>query len=260
MHTVFVPPLLCSARVWEGVIPAAWSFGSVSIADTRRDDSMAAMARRLLDSAPPTFVLAGASMGGYLALEVMREAPERVSGLALICTSARPDSPEQLAARPQQSRLAADGGFDTLVDAAFRPLVAPEHENDGRLLDLWRVMAGEVGLDAFLVQHEAVKARADSRALLAGIRCPTLVVHGTGDRLIAPDNAVEIADLVPNAELRLIDGAGHFILCEQPQQVAAAFSEWAAPVANAQGSLLRISAGTAGMSSGTEPLRRERVA
>jgi len=161
-------------------------------------------------------------MGGYVALEVMRLAPERVTGLALISTSARPDSPEQVASRRAQARAVAAGRFDELVDAVYPVLVDAGNIARKDLADFWRTMAHEIGPDAFLTQLAAVMTRPDSRHDLASIRCPTAVVHGTGDRLIAPENAVEIADAVPDAQLTLVPDAGHMIAQEQPRAVTAA--------------------------------------
>lgn len=225
MHTVLVPPLLCSSRVFDHLVPVAWSFGSVSVADTRRDATMEGMARRLLAGAPERFALVGVSMGGYVALEVTRQAPERVAALGLVCTSARPDTSQDVAQRRRQSDLAASGGFDALVDLAFPGLVTQETESDAALLGLWRTMAHEVGVAAFLTQQEAVTGRADSRPLLGEIGCPVAVVHGTGDRLISPERSEEIAALVPGARLTLVPDAGHFVVQQQPVPVGRAVGD-----------------------------------
>lgn len=222
LHTVLIPGLLCSARLYEQLLPPVWSYGGVSIADTRRDSTVTGMAQRLLAAAPDRFALVGLSMGGYVALEVMRLAPERVSGLALISTSARPDSPEQVASRREQERAVAAGRFNELVDAAFPVLVDAGNIARVDLADSWRTMAVEIGPVAFVAQLAAVRGRPDSRADLASIRCPTAVVHGTGDRLITPDNAAEISDGVPGAQLTLVPDAGHMIAQEQPRAVEAA--------------------------------------
>lgn len=187
LHTVLIPGLLCSARLYEHVLPAVWSYGGVTIADTRRDSTVTAMAQRLLAVAPDQFVLSGLSMGGYVALEVMRLAPERVTGLALISTSARPDSPEQVASRREQAQAVAAGRFDELVDAVYPVLVDAGNIARTDLADSWKEMAHEIGPDAFVAQLTAAMARPDSRPNLAAIRCPTAVVHGTGDRLITPE-------------------------------------------------------------------------
>jgi pimeloyl-ACP methyl ester carboxylesterase len=183
---------------------------------------MAAIAARLLRDAPDEFTLLGTSMGGYVALEVVRQAPERVRALGLLSTSARADTPEQTAARLQQSRLVESGQFDALVDAAFPGVVAANHESDQALLGLWRAMAAGVGPEAFVRQQAAVISRSDSRGLLASISCPTTVIHGADDRLIPAELGRELARSIPGAELVLIDDAGHLALSEQPAAAVAA--------------------------------------
>ncbi|MFC4244424.1 alpha/beta fold hydrolase [Gryllotalpicola reticulitermitis] len=235
MQTILVPPLLCSPQVYAPVVDTAWSYGAVTIADTRRDDTIAGMAARLLRDAPQRFALLGTSMGGYVALEVIRQAPGRVAGLALVSTSARADSSEQLAARLRQSQLVARGRFDELVDAAFRGVVAERHEADAELLRTWRNMAATVGAQDFMLQQAAVVARADSRDLLARISCPTFVIHGAEDRLIPVESSDEIAAGVSGAALRLVAEAGHFLFLEQPAAAAAVVDEFLATVSEAVG-------------------------
>ena len=225
LHTVLIPGLLCSARLYEQLLPTVWTYGGVTIADNRRDTTVTAMAQRLLTAAPERFVLAGLSMGGYVALEVMRLAPERVAGLALISTSARPDSPDQVASRREQELAVVAGRFGDLVDAVFPVMVDAGNIARTDLADFWSTMAAEVGPEAFLSQLEAVIGRPDSRPDLASIRCPTAVVHGTGDRLIAPDHALETRNAVPDARLTLVPNAGHMIGQEQPRALAAAVTE-----------------------------------
>jgi pimeloyl-ACP methyl ester carboxylesterase len=224
MHTILVPGLLCSPRLYEPVLPALWHHGPVTIADTRRDDGLPAMAERILASVSGPFALAGVSMGGYVALEVVRQAPERVRALALLSTSARPDTPEQTAARRQQVELARDGGFDDVVAAAFPRIVDRANADDERLRSICRAMADEVGPDAFARQQEAIVSRPDSRPLLATIACPTLVVHGTGDGLIDPENGRELAAGIPRSHLELLDRCGHSPTLERPEATAAALA------------------------------------
>jgi pimeloyl-ACP methyl ester carboxylesterase len=220
--TILVPPLLCSPLAYAPVLDVAWSFGAVSLADTRSDDSIAAMATRLLRDAPERFALVGTSMGGYVALEVVRQAPERVRALALVSTSARADTPEQIGARRQQSQLVEDGQFAALVDAAFAGVVAAANQSSQALLGLWRAMTAAVGPEAFLRQQAAVIGRVDSRALLPSIACPTTVIHGADDRLMPVELGREIAASIPGADLVIIDGAGHFAFSEQPDAGRAA--------------------------------------
>src|SRR5262245_66465122 len=111
LPSVLVPGLNCSARLYAEQIPVLWRFGPVQVADHTRDDSMAAIAARILAAAPPRFALAGLSMGGYIALTIVQQAPERVARLALLDTSARPETPEQTARRKPQIALAESGPF-----------------------------------------------------------------------------------------------------------------------------------------------------
>jgi pimeloyl-ACP methyl ester carboxylesterase len=226
MTTILVPPLLCSPLAYAPILDAVWSFGAVSLADTRSDDSIAAMAARLLRDAPEQFALLGTSMGGYVALEVMRQAPERVRALALVSTSARADTPEQIGARRRQSQLVKDGHFDTLVEAAFPSVVAARNESDPALLDVWRAMAAAVGPDVFLRQQAAATERIDSHGLLPSISCPTTVIHGADDRLIPVEMGREIAAAIPAARLVIIEGAGHLAFSEQPASGAAAVRDF----------------------------------
>ena len=196
------------------ILDTVWSYGSVTIA------------ARVVSEAPERFVLLGTSMGGYVALEIMRQAPERVVGLALVSTSARAGSADQLAARRSQSQLVQDGRFSELVDAAFRSVVAERNESDPELLQVWRSMADTVGPDKFLQQQAAVMGRADSRDLLQGITCPTFIVHGTEDRLIPPSAGEEVAAAIPAATLRRIEAAGHFLLLERPNEANAVVDEF----------------------------------
>lgn len=155
-----------------------------------------------------------------MALEVVRQAPQRVSALMLVSTSARADTPEQLSSRERQSSLVEAGDFDRLVDLAFPGVVAAQHEDDPVLLGAWRATAGAVGARVFLRQQRAVMGRADARELLPTIDCPTLVVHGADDRLIPVDMGAEIARSIPGAELVTIADAGHLLFLEQSDAIA----------------------------------------
>src|SRR5215813_793350 len=159
-------------------IPALWRFGPVEIADHTRDDSMDAIATRILAAAPPRFALAGLSMGGFIALTIMRHAPERVQKLALLDTSARPETPEQTARRKPQIALAKAGRFAEVPALQFPVFVHRNRQNDEALRGRVRVMAEETGPETFLRQQNAIMTRADARPLLPTIRCPTLVLVG----------------------------------------------------------------------------------
>ena len=222
---VMVPGLLCTPRLYAEQIPALWRFGPVTVADHTRDDSMSGIARRLLSQAPPRFALLGLSMGGYVAFEVLRQAPNRVAKLALLDTTARPDLPEQTEARQGQIDLARRGRFAGISDLLFPRFVAASRLGDEALKAIVRAMAQDVGADAFVRQQTAIMNRADSRPGLAAIRCPTLVIVGEQDVLTPPERAAEIAAGIPGARHVVVPDCGHLSTLEQPQAVTHALTE-----------------------------------
>ncbi len=226
MPTVLVPGLLCSPRLYAEQIPALWRLGPVVVADHTRDDSMTDIARRLLAQAPPRFALVGLSMGGYVAFEVLRQAPDRVAKVALLDTSARPDLPEQGELRRRQIELARGGRFGQIAGMLFPRLVAASRHGDKTLEAVVQTMAEETGADAFVRQQTAIMERVDSRPGLAAIRCPALVVVGAEDALTPPDRAAEIAAGIPRARHVVVPNSGHLSTLEQPQAVTRALTEF----------------------------------
>jgi len=226
LPVVLVPGLNCSARLYAEQIPALWQFGPVTVADHTRDDSIAAIARRILAAAPPRFALAGLSMGGYIAFEIMRQAPQRVAKLALLDTGAGPETAEQTERRRQRIALTKAGRFAEAVDMHFPVVVHRDRHGDAALKRLVRAMAEETGPAAFLRQQHAIIGRSDSRPGLAAIACPTLVLVGDGDALTPPVLAEEMAAGIPGARLVVIAACGHLSTLERPQAVTKALVEW----------------------------------
>jgi pimeloyl-ACP methyl ester carboxylesterase len=226
LPVVLIPGLIASPRLYAAQIPHLWKYGPVTLADHTRDDSMNAIAQRILATAPARFALAGLSMGGYLCFEILRLAPERVVKLALLDTSARPDTPEQTAARREQVALAWGGRFPEVVDTLFPRMVHKEHRDSVALREVFGLMAQEVGAAGFVRQQNAIMARSDSRPTLASIRCPTLVVVGDGDELTPPERAAEIAGGIAGAKLVTVKRCGHLSTLEQPVEVTRALVEW----------------------------------
>jgi pimeloyl-ACP methyl ester carboxylesterase len=187
---------------------------------------MAAIARRILAHAPPRFALAGLSMGGYIAFEIMRQAPQRVARLALLDTSARPDTPEVSAARRVQMALAAGGHLAEALDALVPRLLHPARHSDAALRAVLSAMAAELGAEVFLRQQQANIGRADSRPTLADIHCPTLVLVGEQDVLTPPERALEMADGIAGARLVTVPECGHLSTLERPDEVTRALLEW----------------------------------
>jgi pimeloyl-ACP methyl ester carboxylesterase len=222
MPIILVPGLLCTSRLYREQLEALWHFGPVTVADHTRDDSMAGIARRILEQAPPQFALIGLSMGGYVSFEIMRQAPERVVKLALLDTAARPDTPEQTEGRKKQVEMAQGGRLHDIVGMLFPRFVAASRQGDRELETIVRAMAAETGPDAFVRQQTAIMNRIDSRPSLAAIRCPTLVVVGEQDALTPPDRAAEIVAAVPNARQIIVPDCGHLSTLEQPGVVTGA--------------------------------------
>jgi len=223
---MLVPGLICSPRIYAPVIPALWRLGPVMVANHVRDDSMAAIARRILAEAPPRFALAGHSMGGYIAFEIMRQAPERVARLALLNTQARPDTPEASARRRTMMTRAREGEYHAVVEELSANFVHPSRRGDERLGKITRDMADDVGIEGFVRQQTAMIARPDSRPTLTAIRCPTLVLTSDTDNMIPNSLSTEMADEIAGSSLVVLDDCGHLPQLEQPEETAQALLEW----------------------------------
>jgi len=216
---VMVPGLLCTPRLYLDQIPALRRFAPVTVADHTHDDSISGIARRILSLAPPRFALVGLSMGGYVAFEMQRQAPDRVLKLALLDTTARPDTPEQTDQRRRQIDLAQTGRFDGIAELLFPRFVAAARQTDRALQDIVRTMAHETGAEAFVRQQTAIIGRTDSRPGLAAIGCATLVLVGEEDALTPPDRAAEMAAAIPDVRRVVVPDCGHLSALEQPEAV-----------------------------------------
>lgn len=223
---VLVPGLNCSPRLYAPQMPALWRFGPVTVADHARDDSMAAIARRILDAAPPRFALVGLSMGGYIAFEIVRQAPGRVAKLALLDTGSRADTPEATAKRHTNIALAQSGRFNDVIDPQFPLYVHPDRVSDKALKADYLAMCRDVGPEAYVRQQQAIMTRVDSRPLLASIHCPTLVLVGEQDEATPPALSEEMAAAIPGARLVKIPDCGHLSTMERPAAVTKALVEW----------------------------------
>ena len=225
---VLVPGLLCDERLWQPQAERLADLPDPIIANVIGDGSVSEMARSVLDAAPSAgrFALAGLSMGGYVALEVMRVAPERVARLALLDTSARADTPEQTSERRELIELAEKGRFEEVPRRLLPRMLHPDRLDDERLTSTVFGMADAVGPEAFVRQEEAIIGRPDSRETLSGIACPTLVLCGREDALTPLPLHEEIASLIPGSRLRVVEKCGHLSTLERPEAVTAALREW----------------------------------
>jgi pimeloyl-ACP methyl ester carboxylesterase len=223
---ILLPGLLCDARLWRYQVEHLADLADVRVADLTGADSLGALADGVLEDAPREFALAGLSMGGYVAQEIMRRAPERVLRLALVDTSARADTEEQRARRRGLLELAEKGEFHGVTDRLLPLLVAEARLQDTALTSLIKDMARAVGRDAFLRQQTAIMGRPDGRGDLARIRCPTLVLCGRQDALAPPEIHREMAEGIPSATLVVIEECGHLAPLEQPVATTAVLRYW----------------------------------
>lgn len=223
---VLLPGLLNDYRLWSHQQASLADMVQVTVADLSEDASLAGMAARVLAAAPPRFALAGLSMGGYVALEIMRQAPERVERLALLDTTARPDSAEQSQRRTDAIAIARSGGFEKIMPLMLPNLVHPDHLVLERVGGLAKDMARAIGPDAFARQQNAIMHRPDSRPGLNRIACPTLVLVGRDDALTPVGRAEEMVALIPDSRLVVVEQCGHLSAMEQTQAVSAVMRYW----------------------------------
>lgn len=223
---LLIPGLICTAELFTPQLPALWSHGPVTVASTLEGDTIGAMASAILRDAPPTFALGGLSMGGYIALEILRQAPERVVKLALLDTSARPDTAEQTRLRKGMVETALNGGYGTVLAMTLPNLVHPDHRGHQALIDTLTRMGRAVGPEGFARQQGAIMGRVDSRPFLSAIAVRTLVLVGEQDALTPPEMAHEMGAAIPGAKTVTIPNAGHISTLEQPEAVTTALVEW----------------------------------
>ena len=223
---LFLPGLLEDADAFEHQFLGLGTRARCSAADLTRSDTVAGLAEDALAQAPADrFALAGHSMGGYVALEMLRRAPQRVERLALLNTHARPDSPESTANRRRLMAL-AETDFPGVMAQLAPKLVAPQHLQEEGLIGKMSGMALATGKEAFLRQQCAIIGRADSRPHLGAIRCPTLVLAGRDDAIMPVAWLEELAHGIPGARLEVVEDCGHMSSLEQPGKVTALLAEW----------------------------------
>lgn len=223
---LLLPGLLNDAALWRHQIADLADAATPVVGDLTRHRSIAAMAAATLAEAPDSFSLVGLSMGGYVAQEIMRQAPHRVLRLALLDTNARADTDEQRARRRGLLELAGKGQFKGVTPRLLPQLLHPAHLTDAALTATVMQMAERVGPAAFLRQQTAIMDRPDGRLDLTRIACPTLVLCGRQDLLTPPALHEEMAAAIPGAELVTLDDCGHLSALEQPQRVSAELRRW----------------------------------
>jgi pimeloyl-ACP methyl ester carboxylesterase len=220
--------LLCDEVVWEAQAQALRARYDVRVISFTGQDSMQAMAARVLADAPERFALAGHSMGGRVALEVYRSARERVERLALLDTGYEAAAEGEAERRAPLVTRAQEEGIDSIALAWGLPMLAPPRRRDQALVDTILAMVGRMSGSIYAAQTRALLTRPDATALLGEIACPALVLCGQQDGWSPPERHRAMAALIPGSCLRLIDDCGHMSMMEQPEAVLRALEEWLA--------------------------------
>ena len=225
---LFLPGLLLDARLYEGQIERLADVADIAVGDLDRGLGIAELASMLLEEAPARFALCGLSMGGYVALEIMRQAPERVLRLALLDTQARADDAEITRRREAHIAAAEAGAFDSVLDQLLPGWVHPARARDRGLMVKLREMALAAGPESLVRQMRVIMSRPDSRASLAAISCPTLVLCGRQDAPTPVSVHEEMAAAIPDATLVVLPDCGHLSPLERPGEVSAQLGIWLA--------------------------------
>ncbi len=221
-----IPGLLCDAFVWESQSEALRDVADTVIADVSEHDDLTEMARAALTTVDGPVDVVGHSMGGRVAFEVCRLAPERVRSLVVLDTGAHPAGPDEPASRGRLTELSATEGMDALADAWLPPMVHSDRHTDETIMGPLRAMVGRATPSQHARQTHALLTRPDARPLLGTITVPTLVVVGREDAWSPVEQHEELAAAIPGARLEIVEHSGHMVTVEQPDAVTALLREW----------------------------------
>ena len=223
---LFVPGMMCDARVFGPQIEDLSRDHAIQVARVTHAETIREMAAEAIHHAPPRFALAGISMGGIVAMEILRRVPERVTRIALISTTPLSESPEQASWREPQIVKAQSG---MLIDA-MRAAMSPDNLGPGptraQVLAQLDEMAIDIGVLAFIRQSRALQRRPDAQKVLRMTRAPALVLCGAHDQITPVKRHSFMAELIPYAELAIIEEAGHVPTLETPEKVSLALRAW----------------------------------
>ena len=222
---VLLPGMMCDARLFTPQINALSVKRAVHVAPIHGAD-MHQIAATILAHAPPRFALAGLSMGGIVAMEILRQAPARVERLALLDTNPLAELPEAQARRQPQIAKVQRGDLIAVMRDEMKPNYLTDGPNRAAILDLCMEMATALGPDTFVAQSRALQTRPDQVETLRESRMPTLILCGRDDALCPIGRHQLMYDLMPHATFQIVENAGHLPTLEQPQQTTAALARW----------------------------------
>jgi pimeloyl-ACP methyl ester carboxylesterase len=228
MQTIYLLcGLLCDATVWKTQTEALQNKGhDVRPISFQGFETLQDMAAHALEGAPRRFSLAGHSMGGRVALEIYRQAPQRIERLALLATGYRPATPQEREKRGELVRKALAEGMDALAETWARLMIGPSRQQDSELLGAMQKMVGRMSGEILAGQTKALLTRPDAKPVVDAIRCPTYIICGKQDSWSPAEHHRRMAGLVLHSELRLIDDCGHMSTLEQPDEVLSILEEW----------------------------------
>lgn len=224
-NLVLIPGLVCDDQVWQHQSKFLSDIAEIIIPPVHKNPTMAGLAEEVLATSPETFAVAGFSMGGYVAMEMYRQAPERISRLALLDTTARSDTNLKAEGRVNAIQACEKGKFENVINGMISILLHPAHQK-GPLLEFVPRMAGRVGSEAFVRRHRAMQSRNDSRDLIASCNIPVRAICGRQDAMCSLEEHEEIADLASYGRLSIIEECGHMTILERPHAATALLRDW----------------------------------
>ncbi|HVT25704.1 MAG TPA: alpha/beta hydrolase [Rhizomicrobium sp.] len=216
---VLIPSQLCTELVFEPQMPVLSALGRPRVFVQRDHDSVGAMAQSVLEASPERFTLITHGMGGFVAFEMLRRAPQRIQRLVLMSALAPADTPKQTERRMGYIRLVEQGRFDGIIEERIPMLVHPSRTGDATLTAILRRMASDTGAGVFQRQQRAIMARPDSRPMLASIACPTMLVFGRQDGITTIEHQNEMRNAIPDVRLEIIEDCGHMMTLEKAGEV-----------------------------------------
>lgn len=225
---LLLPGMMCDARLYGPQIEAFSHERAIMVAPQTGRDTVERIANDVLANAPPQFALAGLSMGGIVAMEVVRQAPDRVTRLALMDTNPKAEAPAIAALREPQIAKVQSGQLRTVMRDEMKPNYLTDGPNMGRILDMCMAMADSLGPKVFVDQSRALQTRPDQRETLKQVHIPTLILCGEDDTLCPPHRHEMMHGLMSGSTLVIVAGAGHLPTLEQPDAVNLALSQWLA--------------------------------
>ncbi|MCF8482851.1 MAG: alpha/beta hydrolase [Rhodospirillum sp.] len=225
---LFLPGLLSDAVVWKVILEDLTAPLPTVIGDLTTQDSIAAMAQDMLDRHPGPLAVVGHSMGGRVALEMARQAPDRIVGLALLDTGIHPAKPGEEGLRHALTALGQEKGMPAVAEAWLPPMVHPGRHKDGDLMGVLTKMVARMNPEIHARQIQALLTRPDAAPVLPTLTCPVMLIVGQQDSWSPPEHHAEMAEAIPGATLEIVENAGHFAPIERPEAVHAILERWAA--------------------------------